>query len=68
MPHTTALGAVYDSGKFSRTSTTRSRQAKLGELPARAPSDRARQAARKSAMRLHRELRGGEPGEPAWVE
>ncbi|HUA51344.1 MAG TPA: xanthine dehydrogenase family protein molybdopterin-binding subunit [Candidatus Sulfotelmatobacter sp.] len=69
MPHTTALGTVYDSGKFQQNLDDAIRQAKLGELPARRAAAEARGKLRGVGHATYIEsCGGGDPQEPAWVD
>ena len=69
MPHTTALGTVYDSGKFQQNLDDAIRQAKLSELPVRRAAAKARGKLRGVGHATYIEsCGGGDPQEPAWVD
>ncbi|MBV8168917.1 MAG: molybdopterin-dependent oxidoreductase, partial [Alphaproteobacteria bacterium] len=69
MPHTTALGTVFDSGKFQQNLDDAIKQAKLDALPARRTAATARGKLRGVGYATYIEsCGGGEPGEPAWVD
>jgi carbon-monoxide dehydrogenase large subunit len=69
MPHTTALGTVYDSGKFQQNLDDAIKQAKLDALPARRAAAKAKGKLRGVGYATYIEsCGGGEPGEPAWVD
>jgi carbon-monoxide dehydrogenase large subunit len=69
MPHTTALGATYDSGKFAQNLDDALKLGELGELPARRAQAQARGKLRGVGYATYIEsCGGGEPQEAAWVD
>jgi carbon-monoxide dehydrogenase large subunit len=69
MPHTTALGAIYDSGKFAQNLDDAIALAKLGELPARRKQAQGRGKLRGVGYATYIEsCGGGDAPEFAWVD